>query len=221
MIALPVYIVVDTSASLMGDMDAVNSSLAELLDVLRSEPLVADRVRVAVIQFDSGAREAIPLSDIRNLATLPTLVASGSTNYGEVFRLVRELVPRDVAALKDEGERVFRPLVFFISDGSPMDDGWREELRWLQSSEFRERPTIAAFGIGSVDPEILREIGAGKGGAYMVSARLNTDEAIRSVFNGLTTMLSSTVHSTTSPSEQIKPIDLSDDWLDLTALPDL
>lgn len=220
MIALPVYFVVDTSASLGDDIQDLNQALAELLHALRSEPLAADSVRVAVIQFSSEAREVVPLSEIRNLSGIPALVAWGSTDYGSALRLVRELIVRDVAALKAQGERVLRPLMFFVSDGSPVDYGWQEALRELQSPEFRERPTIVAFGIGSVDPDILREIGRGKGGAFMVSGALSTGGAIRSVFNGLTAMLSSTVQSSASPSAHVPPIALSDDWLDLATVPD-
>ncbi|GAA1780061.1 vWA domain-containing protein [Nostocoides veronense] len=219
MITLPVYIVVDTSASLMGDMDDVNAALAELIGALQEESIVGELVRVAVIQFASEAREAIPLSDVRELGAIPALVAHGATNYGPVFRLVRRLIVRDVAALKAAGGRVFRPVVFFVSDGSPVDPSWREDLRGLHSSEFRERPTIVTFGIGSVDPDVLREIGTNDGGAFMVSTALGVGDAIRSVFGGLMTMLSSTVQSTTSPDKRVPPIALSDDWLDLTAVP--
>ena len=75
------------------------------------------------------------------------------------------------------------------------------------------------FGIGSVDPDVLREIGTNDGGAFMVSTALGVGDAIRSVFGGLMTMLSSTVQSTTSPDKRVPPIALSDDWLDLTAVP--
>lgn len=220
MITLPVYIVVDTSASLAGDMDSVNESLAQLFGALRSEPLVVDLARIAVVQFASEAREVLPLSDVRDLSALSAMAAHGSTDYGAAFRLVRRVIARDVAALKSAGERVLRPVMFFLSDGSPVDHDWRNALRELQSSEFRERPTIVAFGIGSVDPDIVREIGSSGGGAFMVSARLDTGDAIRSVFDGLAAMLGSTVQSSTLAAGPVPPIVLSDDWLDLTAVPD-
>jgi uncharacterized protein YegL len=98
-ITLPVYLVVDTSASLMGDIDAVNQALAELLYSLRREPILADRVRVAVIQFSSDAREVLPLTEIDRLESLPILQAGGATDYGAAFSLVRRLIPRDVEEL--------------------------------------------------------------------------------------------------------------------------
>jgi hypothetical protein len=111
--------------------------------------------------------------------------------------------------------------MFFITDGSPIDPSWQDALHELQSPEFRERPTIVAFGIGSVDPSVLRAVGRGKGGAFMISERLGTGEAIGSIFAGLTSMLSSTVQSSTATPAPALSVSLSEEWLDLSTIPEV
>jgi uncharacterized protein YegL len=215
---LPTYLLVDTSASLTGDMDTINQALAELIDSLRQDPVLADSVRFALIQFASEAKEVVPLTKIYDLESLPVLLASGGTNYGKALSLVHRLILRDVADLRQAGERIFRPLAFFITDGSPMDPLWRDALQELQATEFRERPTIVALGIGSVDPSVLREIASGKGGAFSVSSTLSTADAIISLFSGLTSMLTSTFKSSVSKAGVEPSIHLSDQWLDLSSI---
>jgi len=218
---LPAYLVVDTSASLAGDMDTMNQALADLKDSLCQDPVTADAVRFALIQFGSDAKEVVPLTKIADLESLPVLQASGGTDFGAAFSLVHRVILRDVADLRQAGERIFRPLLFFFTDGSPMDPSWRDALRELQATEFRERPTIVAFGIGSVDPSILRAIGSGKGGAFSVSSTLSTPDAIVSIFSGLTSMLTSTFISSVSETGVEPPIQLSDQWLDLSSIEDI
>lgn len=221
MIALPVYLVVDTSGSLTGDIDAINQGLADLFSSLLLEPRVAGTVRIALIQFSSEAREVVPLTDIHNVDTMPNLQAQGSTDYGAAFSLVRQLISRDVAELQAAGVRVFRPVMFFITDGSPVDLSWQTTLRELQSPEFRERPTIIAIGFGTADPSILREVGSGKGSAFMISDTISIRDAVGSISSGLTSMLRSTVHSTVLKSGDTLSVPLPDEWLDLSSIPDV
>ena len=214
---LPVYIVVDTSSSLMGQIDQINGAIAELFDALRSDPLVASSMSVAIVQFDDEAYEVLALSNVRDVDTPPELLVGGRTELGSAFRLVRRLIVRDVAALKADGQRVYRPLLFLVTDGSPSGDDWRAALLDIQRPQFREGPTIVAFGIGSVDPDILREIGAGGGSAFMVSAELDTGAAIRSIFDGLAAMFKSTVQSSISPHGR-SYISVPEGWIDVTAV---
>lgn len=220
MTSLPVYLVADASSSLASDIHTVNEAIGSLFYSLSAEPSLADAVRVAVIQFASEAEEILPLSDIREITSIPAIKASGSTDYGAAFRLLRQIIPRDIAAMRIQGLQVFRPVMLFITDGSPTDPDWRDALQELQSPEFRERPTIIAFGIGSVDPSVLREVGSANGGAFVVSSRLSTSGAIRSIFDGLSTMLSSTLQSSVSPGAPAASIALSDDWLNLSSIPE-
>jgi uncharacterized protein YegL len=213
-IVLPVYLVIDTSASLRGEIDSVNEALASLLHSLVVNPALEDIVRISLIEFSDGARTAMPLSQVSETTQAPVLVAGGSTNYSAVFDLVRQVIPTDVADLKRHSYRVFRPVMFFITDGSPTDLGWQAALEELRSPEFRLRPTIVAIGFGSADPAIIGEIGSGKGSAFMISDAISTREAVDSIGSALPKMLVSTVTSTRTPGGTL-PASVPAPWLNL------
>lgn len=219
MITLPVYVVVDASSSLANDIQTVNEAIEILLRGIQDDLILAESVKVAIIQFAFDSHEVLALSDVRDIGSYPSIVAGGGTDYGAAFRLLRRLIPRDIRKMREAGERVFRPVMVFITDGSPTDNDWPAALAELKAPEFRERPTIIAFGLGSADPSVLREIGNEGGDAFVVSSRLSTSEAIRSILLGLAAVLSSIVQSSTAPDGPAIAIPLSDDWLNLS-LPD-
>jgi len=216
LIVLPVYLVVDTSASLTGEIGSINEAVSSLFRTLAANPAMADTVRVALIEFSEDARIVIPLSDVGEITRVPALVAGGTTNYSAALRLVRQVIPDDVASLKSEGFRVWRPVMFFVTDGSPADHSWQIALEELRPPEFRQGPTIVAIGFGSADPAIIREIGSGKGGAFMISDAIGIPDAIGSIWSGLTSMVAATVISSSGGPTQSPPIQVPPQWLNLS-----
>lgn len=212
--ALPVYLVLDTSASLMGEIDSINTALADILNSLIVSPRVNATVWISLIQFSDGARTVIPLSQASEISEIPALVVGGSTNYSAAFNLVYKEISADVHRLKDRGYRVLRPVMFFMTDGSPVDPGWLSSLDSLRSTHFVYRPTIVAVGFGSVDPAIIREIGSGKGGAFMISDAISIREAIGSIGSALPMMIGGTIASSRAPG-QAHPVNVPAQWLDL------
>lgn len=166
LVVLPVYLVVDTSASLRDEIDSLNEAVAGFFRSLAHDPTLADMVRLCLIEFSSESTTVVPLRDPTAVSTVPTLIAGGMTNYSAAFNLVRQEILADVAELKHQGFRVFRPLMFFLSDGVPTDPSWPTALDALRSPEFRQGPTIVAVGFGSADPAIIGEIGRGRGRLY-------------------------------------------------------
>jgi uncharacterized protein YegL len=216
---LPVYLVVDTSASLMAEIGSINEALGNLFDSLAREPAVADTVRIALIQFSTDASVVMPLSNIGDITMVPTLEAGGATNYSAALRLVRQLIPKNVAELRAAGLEVLRPLMFFVTDGSPADPYWQVALEDLISPEFRAHPTIVAIGFGSADPGILRAIGGGKGGAFMLSDAISIRDSVGSIWSTLTSMLTATAVSSARSPGDVSPVPIPAQWLDLDSLP--
>jgi uncharacterized protein YegL len=215
-ITLPVYLVIDTSASLVDDIDSINEAVASLFRSLTADPWMTDIARLSLIAFSDSAQTILPLSDVSEISQPPTLVAGGTTNYSAAFALARQVIPEDVAALKREGFRVYRPVMFFVTDGSPSDRSWQAALEELRSPEFRQRPTTIAIGFGSADPAIIRDIGAGKGGAFMISDAVSIRDAIHSMWSGMTSMLTATVMSSSSGPGQVAQVPVPQEWLNLS-----
>ncbi|MFC9636412.1 VWA domain-containing protein [Streptomyces mirabilis] len=154
---LPFYMVCDESGSMTGTgVDAINAALPDLHQEISTNPSVADKTRFALIGFSTQASVLQPLADLSELTQLPSLSAGGVTSFGAVFRLLKDTIEKDVAVLKADGHDVYRPVVFFLSDGSPTDQDWRTALQELNS--FRYAPKIIAFGIADADAATITEV---------------------------------------------------------------
>lgn len=155
---LPFYMVCDESGSMAGTegVGTINAALPDLHHEISTNPSVADKTRFALIGFSTQATVLQPLADLSELTQLPALSAGGVTSFGAVFRLLKDTIEQDVTALKAEGHDVYRPVVFFLSDGIPTDDGWQAALKDLNS--FRYAPKIIAFGISDADAATITEV---------------------------------------------------------------
>jgi uncharacterized protein YegL len=171
---LPFYLLIDQSGSMQGwPIEAVNASLATFLDTARSHPEIADYIRFEIIGFSSDASVVLPLSDLSTVSRIPPLQASGATSYGAAFQLLRQEIELAVRTLRRQAITVFRPTVFFMTDGSPTDH-W--EPAYSELIQSRQRPNIIAFGIGEANSQILSIIATH--GAFKVSSLTRVDVAI-------------------------------------------
>ena len=99
--------------------------------------------------------------------------------------MLKALIPQDIANLRSDGYQVFRPAVFFISDGEPTDSDWRDSFRELTDRAGNKRyPNIISFGVDTADAEVIREIGTK--GAFLAEAGINPGSALREIMRSLT-----------------------------------
>ena len=145
---LSFYVLCDTSTSMDGrGIDAVNRSIKELHSQLLDDPVISDKVRIAMLSFDTNARVELPLSRPSDIATMPTFSASGVTNYSRVINLVGDEITRDMATLS-KTHRPLRPVVFIVTDGSPTDKQWLESLDKLLDTSNPYVPNVVVFPCG-------------------------------------------------------------------------
>ena len=155
---LPFYIVCDASSSMAGEsIEAVNQGIGELFRTIHNDPIVDERIRVGIVTFNDTARVLLPLTRLTGISSTPGCVAAGSTSYASVFRLLKTQIESDVPALKTEGFRVHRPMIFFISDGCPTDD-WQTAYAELTDQSFRFRPNIVSFGVAGAKKAVIKEV---------------------------------------------------------------
>lgn len=213
---LPVYLFVDTSASMAGEIARAEEGLTSLINTFSLSAAYAD-IRIAVVGFDDTATEILSLISPAD-AQIPGMHAGGGTNFANAFRLAKQIISRDMKSLRADGNSAFRPLLVFISDGAPMDASeWPNAFNELQSPNFREHPTIIAIGFGSADPSTMLHIGTG--GAFAMSEDLSPGEALNEIFAGLTSMIGSTVISSTEKGGGT-PMPIPPSWLNLGTILD-
>jgi uncharacterized protein YegL len=165
---LPFYLVVDVSASMSGArLDAVNQIMPAVVDALAETPILADKVRFALLDFGSDAQVRLPLCDpLDENVTLPTLSVRGATSFADAFRLLRGEIESNVKQLKADGFAVHRPAVFFLSDGEPTDklEEWRDAFRRLTEYDqvtkqgFAMYPNFVPCGVAQANPKCMQTL---------------------------------------------------------------
>lgn len=189
----PVYLVIDTSYSLAGGpIEALNAQLHESLLTLQADGSVAQSTWLAVMSFDTDARLVVPLTAVADIPAVPHLPARGTTAYRPAFALLSEQIAVDMARLNKQGHEVLRPAVWFITDGSPVDSGWREVRSTLVAEDNPYRPEIVALGVGDVQPSIIASVATRL--ALVADESASLVEAIRAFGAALTSSVGSDRH---------------------------
>ncbi|MFC6081661.1 vWA domain-containing protein [Sphaerisporangium aureirubrum] len=218
-IAIPIYIVCDVSASMATLISELNSGNQEILDAIHQDPLLVESIYVALVSFADEARLEAPLQSARDVSEFPVLTSRRGTSYGAALRLLQELVARDIPNLKRSKSRVYRPLVFFFTDGEPLDDSHlvQKALEKLRNSPYR--PSIVAVGMGEVSPESIEMIASRS--AFLIRSDVTPREGVRGFYQLITATLNSFLDSIDSKGSSpfraavpasLTPVDL-DSWL--------
>lgn len=176
---LPFYLVCDESGSMRGEpIRTINASLPDIHAEIASNPVVADKTRFCIIGFSGSARMVLPLSDLSAITSMPALgYHTGGTNYGSAFNVLYDTIADDVQLLKANGDQVYRPAVFFLSDGRPTDKQWQTSFRRVTDSGWPLHPNILAFGFGKVDQATLQHVATVK--AFIAQAGMGPAAALR------------------------------------------
>ncbi|WP_100445809.1 vWA domain-containing protein [Glycomyces xiaoerkulensis] len=193
---LPFYVVCDESASMTDVIDDLNNGLIDLHQQVGRDPVVADKARFCVIGFSEDAEVLLELSDLSEVTEMQGLTVKSSTNYEAAFTLLKQTIESDVNRLKSSGCKVYRPAVFFLSDGLPNAGDWQASFDRLTDPAWKPRPNIVAFGHGDVDEDTVSSIGTFK--SFKADASLSHGEALREFASALT---KSIVQSATTVTE--------------------
>ena len=142
------FFVVDTSGSMEGSKigtlnQAIEDVIPEISDISSNN---ADaQIKIAVLEFSSGARwltpKPVPAEDFH----WNYLNAAGLTDFGEACRKLNEKLSRN--AFMSEITGSFAPAVFLLSDGEPTDD-FMEQLDGLWTNNWFKKAIKVAVAIG-------------------------------------------------------------------------
>lgn len=200
---LPFYLVCDESYSMEGEpIDAINQALPELHHEISANPVVADKTQFAIIGFSDVANVLQPLVDLSQVTTLPNLTPQAGTSYSAAFKCLKSEIESDVARLKAQGHKVYRPVAFFLSDGYPnRDDDWQTAHEEVVSATFPYHPNIVAFGFGSADKSVISEVATFR--AFLADGTVSPAQALQEFATALT---KSMVLSASSPGDGLSPM---------------
>ncbi len=166
----PVVLLLDTSGSMAGKpINELNAGLQEFERALKSDPLAALRVEVAVVTFGgtvqaydvtSGGKNPVAFDAAQAFVTAdrfqpPTLEAQGETPMGEAVRRALDLVHDRKEVYKQGSLDYFRPWVFLITDGRPTDSGWEAVAEQVKQEEARKGISFYAVAVEGADLKTL------------------------------------------------------------------
>lgn len=188
---VPFYIVCDESQSMEGPkLNACNAALPDIHKSIATDPIVNDKVRIGVISFSDTAEVLLPLSKMTDVVDFPGLVVKGGTNYGNAFSCLKSTIQTEIAALKATGDRVNRPIVFFISDGEPTDSNWQAKHQEVADKSWPYSPHIVSFGVGGAQAQTIRDVATkvdrlGRSFAYLADDNADPGAVLKEIFKSL------------------------------------
>ena len=152
---LPVYLLLDTSGSMMGEpIESVKNGVQVMISSLRQNPQALETAFLSIITFDSTAKQLVPLTDLSTFQ-MPDLQASGVTSMGAALSLVSQCIDNEVAKTTAESKGDWKPIVFIFTDGVPTDN----ITSGLQELQQRRTAYIVACAAGSgADTSLLQQI---------------------------------------------------------------
>jgi uncharacterized protein YegL len=213
-VIMPFYLIADVSASMADDVQKLSAALDELVLAIRKDPVVDDLVMLSVITFNHTARTVAPLASPSEIK-LPSIHAGGGTNYGAAFHEYHRSFEQDRSRLKGQGMQVYRPCVFFLTDGAPGDSDYGNTFRSLfaydmaSKSGNRAFPYFVPFGFRSASEEVMRKLaypdfGPTKG-RWFLSRSNNVAEVLKTMAEVLGRTVISSGQSASAGAPQIVP----------------
>ena len=152
---LPVYLLLDTSGSMMGEpIEAVKNGVQMMVPSLRQNPQAIETAFVSIITFDSEAKQLIPLTDLASFQTID-LKAAGTTALGAALSLLADKLENEVTKTTLEQKGDWKPIVFIMTDGVPTDD-WQAGFQKLKA--VKKGLIVGCAAGNNADDKVLKEI---------------------------------------------------------------
>ena len=222
-VVMPFYIICDVSGSMEPDMQALNEGIAELRREIMKDPVADDLAMLSVIAFSDTARTVMPLN-FPSLVQDPRLTCGGLTNYTAAFREFHRAFEIDRVKLRGEGKRVYRPCVYFLTDGVPTSTDHGQVFQQLfgydpTTKQGNSRyPYVTPFGFGGATEEAMKAIayptfGEKRGRYFLAKLGVPVSSLLKAMTGMIaTSVLSSTQSATTGAPAVVQPaLDSSSD----------
>ncbi|HWF79300.1 MAG TPA: VWA domain-containing protein [Streptosporangiaceae bacterium] len=187
-LVMPFYLICDVSASMTGDIAALNDGVERLRQAIVAEPLVDDVAQICVMTFSDTAKVVMPMNQMSHQNRVPTLSIEGGTNYGAAFRCLADAIARDSASLKGQGYKVYRPCAFFLTDGEPNDRDWHRTYSQTLTYDhqagvgMKAHPIFVPFGFRAAKESVLAQLAYPKDrGKWYHSRNTSVEDALKGI----------------------------------------
>lgn len=163
-LVMPFYLICDVSYTMRNEIRALHNGITRICEEIQSSPLLDDVAYIGVLIFADTTRVIVPLGRMSE-ATVPPFGHEQAANYGQAFRKLAREMADDYESLVWKGFRVYRPCVYFLTDGEPADLDWQStfdqtlsERAMTQAGVPRGYPIFVPFGFREAKLDTLRQL---------------------------------------------------------------
>ena len=140
-----------------------------------------------MVAFSDSVEILLPMTELTELTNVPGVQIRGSRLFEPVFNFLKPVIASDIVHFRSKGDQVYRPAVFFMTDGEPTDaEIWELSYRGLVDRTVnRFWPWVIAFGLPGSSAKTVGRIGTV--GGFMSSDQITAGEAIEEIIHSLIT----------------------------------
>lgn len=197
---LPFYLVVALPPQASPDLvEAVVGMLPAVRDALACHPMLADVVRIGVVDVAAGS-VVLPIADLLrdNIAT-PAPRRGTDVPYAAALRALRAEINADLTRLRSEGRPMHRPCAWLLLLDEPTDDEASRAEAFTALTTPATYPNVVACGV-SVAAALLAGFAypiEGPGVAYLAEPGTNPAVAVARFTELLVETIVESGHATT------------------------
>jgi uncharacterized protein YegL len=154
---LPIYFLIDTSESMVGDpISNVEDGMASIIKELKSNPYALETVWISVLIFAGQAKTLVPLQEIVNFYPPKFPIGGGTSLSRGLGHLMHELRTNIVkTTFEQKGD--WKPIIFLFTDGVPTDDSSAAISEW--KTNWKNMSNLVVVSLGEdTDVKLLSEL---------------------------------------------------------------
>lgn len=175
---LPLYVLIDNSASMGARRREISEAILGILDDLAWDVLFADNARISIITFNDRPTILVPLTDLTSISTIPEISFGGLAQIGPLIGRLGRIVSSDQAYLRSRAVRVMRPIAVMLTDGF-VDQSLVEFRSAIREFARRSRLRMFVLALPGTNVEAFSEI------PDWSIARIQSAGALKDVFKFL------------------------------------
>lgn len=154
---LPIYFLIDTSESMVGDpLDKVEEGISSIIKELKTNPYALETVWISIIAFAGLAKTLVPLQELVSFYPPKFSIGGGTSLSNGLGHLMYELRQNFIKTTREQ-KGDWKPIVFLFTDGTPTDDTSKAIEEWKQ--KWGGIVNLIAVAIGDeVDITLLTQL---------------------------------------------------------------
>lgn len=219
---MPFYLLCDVSDAMRGELAALRNGIEKICDEVAARAHLDDVAYICVMTFADTANVLVSLTRMSE-AIIPGFGHARMTRYGAAFRKLAEEIADDYENLTLDGYRVYRPCVYFLTAGDPVDVDWRSTFDATLTADPmsaagvpRGYPIFVPFGFRDAKEETLRQLAYPRGRSKWYHAQNHTlGDALQGILNIImqSVLSSSSSGAAGRPAHDLPAPDPRDPWI--------